>query len=134
MRAVIALGAGLLVLAALSAAPATPSAAKCRATLVFRGVTYYGLEGSHLSLRRGPAVGTALEPECNDTPPPCRPGDNCSPPKPIFRKVLVRRIAGVRPRRAIARRDVPNVIYVAADRCRGNLGAVALVRCLKRSR
>ena len=134
MRAVIALGAGLLVLAALSAAPASPSEAKCRATLVFRGVTYYGLEGSHLSLRRGPTVGTALEPECNDTPPPCRPGDNCSPPKPIFRRVAVRRIAGVRPRMAIARRDVPNVIYVAADRCRGNLGAAALVRCLRRSR
>ena len=123
-----------MVLASLSVAPATPSAAKCRATLVFRGVTYYGLEGSHLSLRRGRAVGTALEPECNDTPPPCRPGDNCSPPKPIFRRVAVRRIAGVRPRRAIARRDVPNVIYVAADRCRGNLGAAALVRCLRRSR
>jgi hypothetical protein len=123
-----------LVLAALSAAPATPSTEKCRATLVFRGITYYGLEGSHLSIRRGPAVGSALEPECNDTPPPCRPGDNCSPPKPIFRRVAVRRIAGVRPRRAIARRDVPNVIYVAADRCRGNLGAVALVRCLRGSR
>jgi uncharacterized protein DUF6281 len=134
VRAVIALGAGLLVLAALSAAPATPSAAKCRATLVFRGVTYYGLEASHLAIRRGPAIGTALEPECNDTPPPCRPGDNCSPPKPIFRRVAVRRIAGVRPRMAIARRDVPNVIYVAADRCRGNLAAAALVRCLKQSR
>ena len=134
MRAVIALGAGLLVLAALSVAPATSSEAKCRATLVYRGVTYYGLDGSHLSLRRGPAVGIALEPVCNDTPPPCRPGDNCSPPKPIFRRVAVRRIAGVRPRLAIARRDVPNVIYVAADRCRGNLAAVALVRCLRRSR
>jgi hypothetical protein len=134
VRAVIALGAGLLVLAALSAAPATSSGAKCRATLVFRGITYYGLESSHLSLRRGPAIGTALEPECNDTPPPCRPGDNCTPPKPIFRRVAVRRIAGVRPRMAIARRDVPNVIYVASDRCRGNLGAVALVRCLRRSR
>jgi len=134
VRAVIALGAGLFILAALSAAPATSSETKCRATLVFRGVTYYGLEGSHLGLRRGSAVGTALEPECNDTPPPCRPGDNCSPPKPIFRRVAVRRIAGVRLRRAIARRDVPNVIYVASDRCRGNLGAAALVSCLRRSR
>ncbi len=109
-----------------------PSEAKCRATLVFRGITYYGLEGSHLSLRRGPAIGSALEPECNDTPPPCRPGDNCSPP--IFRRVAVRRIAWVRPRVAIARRDVPNVIYVASNRCRGNLVAAALVRCLRRSR
>lgn len=134
MRAVIALGAGLLVLAALSAAPATPSEAKCRATLVYRGVTYYGLEGSHLGLRRGPAAGVALEPECRGKPPPCRPGDNCNPPKTTFRRVAVRQIAGVRPRVAIARRDVPNVIYVAADRCRGNLAAAALVRCLKKSR
>lgn len=134
MRAVIALGAALLAVAALSAAPAAPSGEKCRATLVFRGVTYYGLEASHLGVRRGPAVGTALEPECNDTPPPCRPGDNCSPPKTIFRRVAVRRVAGVRPRVAIGRRDVPNVIYVAADRCRGNLEAAALVRCLRRSR
>ena len=111
-----------------------PSEAKCRATLVYRGVTYFGLEGSHLSLRRGPALGAALEPVCNDTPPPCRPGDNCNPPKTTFRRVTVRRIAEVRPRVAIARRDVPNVIYVAADRCRGTLGAADLVRCLKRSR
>ena len=134
MRAVIALGAGLLVLAALSAAPALPSESKCRATLVYRGVTYYGLDGSHLTLSRGPAVGVALEPVCNDTPPPCSPGDSCNPPKTTFRRVAVRRIAEVRLRVAIARRDVPNVIYVAADRCRGNLGAVALVRCLKKSR
>ena len=122
MRAVIALGAGLFVLAALSAAPATSSEAKCRATLVFRGVTYYGLESSHLSLRRGRAVGSAREPECSDGDPT------------TFRRVAVRRIAGVRPRIAIARRDVPNVIYVASDRCRGNLAAPALVRCLRRSR
>jgi hypothetical protein len=111
-----------------------PSGAKCRATLVYRGVTYYGLDGSHLTLSRGPAVGAALEPVCNDTPPPCSPGDNCYPPQTTFRRVAVRRIAEVRPRVAIARRDVPNVIYVAADRCRGNLGAAALVRCLKKSR
>jgi hypothetical protein len=47
--------------------------------------------------------------------------------------VAVRRVVGVRPRVAIARRDVPNVIYIAADRCRRAVGTAALVGCLRRS-
>ena len=59
--------AGLLSGCAL-AAPATSSETKCRATLVFRGVTYYGLEGSHLGLRR---VAVALPSSRSADSPPC---------------------------------------------------------------
>ena len=95
--------------------------------VVYRGVTYFGLEASHLGLRAGRPAGIAREPFCDDTP-------GTAPRTPTYRRVPVRRVVGVRPRVAIARRDVPNVIYIAADRCRGRLEARALVRCLRRSR
>jgi hypothetical protein len=120
----MAVSAGLLAATSLSAAPATPSAergSKCRATLVYRSVTYFALEASHLGLRAGPAAGIAREPVC-------------APGETRYRRVAVRRVVGVRPRVAIARRDVPNVIYIAADRCRGLADPLALVRCLRRSR
>ena len=104
----------------------------CRATLVYRGVTYYGLNASRLGLRAGRPQGIALEPWCNDARKPCRPGDACNPPKPRFRQVAVRRVAGVAPRVALARSDMPRVVFVAADRCRGVSRATALLRCLRR--
>ena len=134
MRAVLALLAGVFASAALfvgSAAPAPERSEICRATLVYRGVTYYGLNAAHLGLRAGRPQGIALEPQCNDTPKPCRPGEACNPPKPRFRMVAVRRVAGVRPRVALARRDVPSVVYVAADRCRRITRPTALLRCLR---
>lgn len=130
MRVAVALAVAISATAALAsgATPSPQSAEKCRALLVYRTVVYYGLEGSHLALRAGRPAGTALEPECIDVPS-CRP--NCEPPKRV--EVRVRRIVGVRPRVAITRQDVPNLIYVAADRCRGKTAPRALVRCLKRS-
>ena len=130
VRSALALLAGLAaagLLAASEASPAGESGSKCQAMVIYRGVTYFGLEGSHLGLRAGRSAGVAREPYCDDTP-------GSEPGTPMYRRVPVRRIAGVRPRVAIARRDVPNVIYIAADRCKGNLGSRALVRCLRRSR
>jgi hypothetical protein len=135
VRAGIALLAGIFALAGLVVGPAAPSTErteKCRATIVYRGVTYYGLNASHLGLRAGRAAGIAVEPQCVDTPPPCRPGDLCTPAKPRFRQVAVRRVAGVSPRVALARRDVPSIVYVASDRCRTSLRPAALLRCLRR--
>ena len=120
----MALLAGLFVATAFSVDSAGPSpqpGSKCRATLVYRAVTYYGLEGSHLGLRAGRGAGIAREPVCDRR-------------KATYRRVAVREVIGVRLRVAIARRDVPNVIYIAADRCRGLAGPLALVRCLRRSR
>ena len=140
MRAALALAVGLLAATATAgtAAPertAEPAAqAKCKARVVYKGVEYRGLEATHLRLRAGRAAGTALEPQCDDTPEPCLPGDNCIPPKTQYRSVAVRQLAGVRTRVAIARRDVPNVIYVAEDRCLKTRGRAAFVRCLKKSR
>jgi hypothetical protein len=135
VRAVLALLAGIFASAALFVGPAAPAperAELCIATLVYRGVTYYGLNAAHLGLRVGAAQGFALEPQCKAMPRRCRPGEACSPPKPRFRQVSVRRVAGVRPRIALARRDVPSVVYVAADRCRGITRPTALLRCLRR--
>jgi hypothetical protein len=89
-------------------------------------VKYNGLEASHLRLKFGLPVGTALEPQCVDTPP--------LPPKIQYRPIAVRRLVGIRPRVAIARRDVPNLIYVAVDRCRSTATRAAFVRCLRASR
>ena len=122
-----ALVAALLVaIAAAQAAAQSPARERCRAQVVYRSVKYNGLEASHLRLRFGLPAGTALEPQCVDTPP--------FPPKIQYRPVAVRRLVGIRPRVAIARRDVPNLIYVAIDRCRGTKTRSAFLRCLRTSR
>ena len=140
MRVALAL-AVILLAATATAGTAAPqpavdpvAQAKCVARVVYKGVEYRGLEATHLRLNVGRPVGTAQEPQCDDTPPPCRPGDNCTPQKTEYRAVAVRRLTGIRPRVAIARRDVAHVIYVAVDRCRGTRGRAAFVRCLKKSR
>jgi hypothetical protein len=115
-----------VVVVAFAAVAESPARERCRAQVVFGGTKYNGLEASHLRLKVGLAAGTALEPQCTDTPP--------FPPKVQYRPVAVRKLVGIRTRVAIARRDVPNLIYVAIDRCRGTTTRAAFVRCLRTSR
>jgi hypothetical protein len=127
VRAVLVLVAVLVVaIVAAQAAAEAPARERCRAQVVYRGVKYNGLEASHLRLKFGLPAGTALEPQCVDTPP--------FPPKTQYRPVAVRKVVGIRARVAIARRDVPNLIYVAVDRCRNTATRAAFVRCLRTSR
>jgi hypothetical protein len=116
----------LAAIAAAQAAAESSARERCRAQIVYHGVKYNGLEASHLGLKVGLSGGTALEPQCRDTPP--------FPPKIQYRPVAVRKLVGIRPRVAVARRSPANLIYVAIDRCRGTLSRAAFVRCLRTSR
>ena len=99
--------------------------------VAFRGVSYRPVFLQQTRLRLGRTLALRREAVCNDTPPPCVVGQPCPPrPAPTFQTFKLTRIRGVAPRRALGR--LPDLIYVADDRCVGITNERRLIRCVRR--